>query len=63
MVAARQSNVLLLSHVISVKLNIGKKTTGLQTMTLNHEKIWHVSKFIELMFKGELHYLQEYFRK
>ena len=46
-----------------MKLNIGKKTAGLQTMTLNHKKIWHVSKFIELKFKGELHYLQECFRK
>ena len=38
-VAAHQSNVSLLWHVISVKLNIGKKITGLEIMTLNCEKI------------------------
>ena len=35
------SKIILLWHVISVKSNIGKKITGLQTgiqMTLNHEK-------------------------
>ena len=32
-------------------------------MTLNGEKIWHVFKPMELMFKGELHCLQGYFGK
>ena len=32
-------------------------------MTMNCVKIWHVSKPMELMFKGELHCLQGYFRK
>ena len=29
----------LLHHVISMKLNIGKKMTELEIMTLNHKKI------------------------
>ena len=49
--------------VISVKFNIGKKLTALEIMTFNHEKIYPVSKLIELMLKGKLHYLQESFRK
>ena len=32
-------------------------------MTFNHEQVYHVSKLIELMFKGELHCLQRCFRK
>ena len=32
-------------------------------MTLNREKIYHVSKPMELMFKFELHCLCGYFRK
>ena len=39
--------------VISMKLSIGKKITGLEIMTLNRKKIWHVFRLIELMFKGE----------
>ena len=49
--------------VISMKLSIVKKITGLEIMTLNRKKIWHVSRLIELMFKGELHSLQGCFRK
>ena len=49
--------------MISVKLNIGKKITGLQKVTFNHQKMYDVSKFKELMFKAELHCLQECFRK
>ena len=45
-----------------MKLNIGKKKTGLEIMTLNHEEIY-VSKLIELMLKGDLHCLQGCFRK
>ena len=54
---------IILWHVICKKLNTGKKVTGLEMMTLNHEKNQHASKFIETMFKGELHCLQECFRK
>ena len=32
-------------------------------MTLNHKKIYYVSKPTKLMFKGELHYLWGYFKK
>ena len=32
-------------------------------MTLNREKIKHIFKPIQLMFQGELHCLQGYFRK
>ena len=32
-------------------------------MTLNHKKIYYVSKPMELMFKGELYYLWGYFKK
>ena len=55
---ARNSKLhdILLWHVISVKLNVGTKITWLERMTLNRKKIQHVSKLIELMFKGELHY-------
>ena len=53
----------LLHHVISMKLNIGKKMTELEIMTLNHKKIQHVSKLIVLVFKGKVHCLQECFRK
>ena len=54
---------MILWLVISVKFNIGKKITGLEIMTFNQEKIYPVSKLIELMFKGKLHYLHECFRK
>ena len=54
---------IMLLCVISIKLNIGKKITRLGVMTLNSEKIQHVSKLIELMFKGELHCLQGCFIK
>ena len=54
---------MILWRVISVKLSIGKKITGLEIMTLKREKIYHVSKLIEPMFKGELHCFQECFRK
>ena len=37
-VAACQSNILLLRRVISVKLNIGKKIIGLDIMTLISDK-------------------------
>ena len=57
-----KSHAIILWHVISVKLKIGKKRTGLETI-LNREKIQHVSKLIELMFKGESHCLQGCFRK
>ena len=50
-------------YMISVKLNIGWKITWLEMMTLNRKKIWHVFKPMELMFMGELHCLQGYFRK
>ena len=50
-------------YVISVKLNIGKKITGIKILTLNQEKIWHVSKLIEVMFKGNLYCLQGCFKK
>ena len=39
--------------VISKKLNIGKKITGLKIMTFNRKKIQHVSRRIELIFNGE----------
>ena len=32
-------------------------------MTLNREKMWHVSKLTEPLFKGELHCSQGCFRK
>ena len=38
----------------SMRLIIGKKITGLEITTLNHIKIYHVSKFTELMLNGEL---------
>ena len=41
--------------VISMKLSISKKITGLETLTLNC-KIYHVSKLIELMFKACVRY-------
>ena len=47
----------------SMKLSIGKKITRLEIVTLNSEKIWHVSRLVELMFKRELHCLQGCFRK
>ena len=56
-------HAIILLRVIKVKLNIGKKITGLQIITLNREKIQHVSRFIELIFTGELHYLHGCFGK
>ena len=56
-------HTIILWYVINVKLRIGKKITGTEIMTLNHQKILHVSKLIEPMFKGELHCLQRCFRK
>ena len=57
-----ESHAILL-RVINVKLNNGKKITGLEIITLNREKIQHVSRFTELMFTGELHCLHGCFRK
>ena len=37
-----------------MKLNTDEKMTVLEIITLNQEKIEHVSNLIELMFKGEL---------
>ena len=48
----------ILWRVIGMKRNIGSEITGLEMMTMNCVKIWHVSKPMELMFKGELHCLQ-----
>ena len=53
-----KSHTIVIWHVIDTKLNIGKKITGLEIMTLNREKKKNVSKLIELMFKGELLFLQ-----
>ena len=51
-------------HVIEVKLNIGKKIAGLEIYNdTKSRKIQHVSKLVELTFKGESHCLQKYFRK
>ena len=58
MVSHYKSQVIILWCVISMKFNIGKKIIGLEIMTLNCEKIQHISKLIELMCKGELHCLQ-----
>ena len=46
-----------------LKRERGREIKELEIMTLNHENIEHVSKDIEVMFKGELHCLQECFRK
>ena len=54
---------MILWCVMSMKLNVAKEIAGLEIMTLKHEKIYHVSKLIELMSKGELHSLQGCFRK
>ena len=48
-----KSHTIISWCVISVKLNIGKKITGLEIMTSNRKKILHVSKLIELLFKGD----------
>ena len=48
-----ESYVIMLWRVISVKLDTDKKIT--EIMTLNYNKIWHVSTLIELIFMGELH--------
>ena len=58
-----ESYAIILWHVISMKLDIDKKITELEIMTFNHKKIYHVSRLIALMFKGELHCLQGCFRK
>ena len=39
MACALESRIVILWRVISVKLNNGKKITGLEIMTPNHEKI------------------------
>ena len=39
MVCNSKLQTLILWSVISVKLNIGKKITGIEIMTLNHKKI------------------------
>ena len=52
---------MILWHVISVKLNIGKKITKLEILALKCEKFQYVSKLIDLMFKEELHYLHNGF--
>ena len=59
----QKSNSFILWRVISVKLNIGRKITSLEIMALNQENLQHVSRLIELIFKGELHCLQGSFRK
>ena len=61
MVVVAPQNILLLWREISIKLNIGKNLAGLEIMTLNREKIWYVSKLIELIFMGELHCLHNGF--
>ena len=48
------SHKIILWRVISVKLSIAKKITGLEIMTLSRKRIQHVSKLIELMFKRGL---------
>ena len=63
--AAAQSNLskaIVLWCVISTKLDIGKKITGSEIMTLNRKKIQHVSRLMELMFKWEFHCLQGGYR-
>ena len=52
-----QTDAIILWPVISVKLNIGKKIAELEIMALHQEKISHVSRLIELIFKEELHCL------
>ena len=44
----------MLWHVISMKLNIGKKITGLEMMTSDQKKNQHASKLVELMLKGDV---------
>ena len=56
-------HAIILWQVISMKLNIHKKITGLEIMTFYHENTYSVSKLIKLMFKGKLDCLQECFRK
>ena len=59
-----KSHDIILWRVISVKLNNGKKKNNKsEIITLNREKIQHVPKLIELMFKGELHCSQGCFGK
>ena len=57
------SEAIVLWCVISTKLDIGKKITGLEIMTLNRKKIQHVSKLTELMFKWEFYCFQGCYRK
>ena len=49
-----KSHRIMLWHVISMKLNIGKKITRLEIMTLDHKKNQHASKLVELMLKGDV---------
>ena len=56
-------HAIILWQVVSMKLNICKKTTVLKIMTFYHENTYSVSKLIKLMFKGKLDCLQECFRK
>ena len=58
-----ESYAIILWSVISMKLNIDKKIKGLEIMIFHHEKIYYVTKLIELMFGGELHCLRGCFRK
>ena len=62
-VRSNLSKAIVLWSVISTKLDIGKKITGLEIMTLNRKKIQHVSKLMELMFKWEFHCFQGCYRK
>ena len=54
-------HTMILWPVISIKLNIDKKIAGIEITALNHEKVQHVFKLIELMFKEELHCLHNGF--
>ena len=54
---------MILWRVMSVKLNIAKKITGLEIMTLICEKMYHIPKRTELMSQVEIHCLQGCFRQ
>ena len=56
-------HAIILRQVISMKLNICKKITGLEIMSFYHENTYSASKLIKLMFKEKLDCLQECFRK
>ena len=57
MVCDSELHTIILWIVISMKLDVGKKMAGLETMTWDCEKIYHVSELVELIIKVELHYL------